>query len=85
MERTGAQYQYHHGLQDEGRAADLPAGVQRGAAGSAPRHHRTLLQEEGEHGCLTMGFTISHLLLATLVCTFFGHIASENYKTQHVK
>ena len=56
MERTGALYQYHHGLQDEGRAADLPAGVQRGAAGRPPRHHRTLLQEEGEHGCLTMGF-----------------------------
>ena len=58
LERTGTLYQYHHGLQDEGRAADLPAGVQRGAAGRPPRHHRTLLQEEGEHGCLTVGFAI---------------------------
>ena len=84
MERTGALYQYHHGLQDEGRAADLPAGVQRGAAGRAPRHHRTLLQEEGEHGCLTMGFTILHLLLATLLLSI-GYIAREFYKTQHVR
>ena len=84
MERTGALYQYHHGLQDEGRAADLPAGVQRGAAGRPPRHHRTLLQEEGDHGCLTMGFTISHLVLNTLLLSI-GHIAREFYKTQHVR
>ena len=80
--RTGAQYQYRHGLQDEGRAADLPAGVQRRAAGRAPCHPRTLLQEEGEHGCLTMGFAILHLVLNTLLLSI-GHIAREFYKTQH--
>ena len=82
--RTGAQYQYRHGLQDEGRAADLPAGVQRRAAGSAPRHPRTLLQEEGEHGCLTMEFAILHLLLNTIDFPLVILLENYMYKTQHV-